>query len=127
MNNEDLRDMYKVLGSQITGPFTESQSIQGTLQSYQAQGIKFYGVDFILPSMAIVLDKIAFRLVEYFNESYSQMHPYDLVEATVHHMYKKPVLYRYVSCTVIEPADGQKFALPIGWGSENLPYLRETS
>lgn len=127
MNNEDLKDMYKILGSQITGPFTETQTIQGTLASYRAMGVRFYGLNFILPSMAVIVDKVAFRFVEYFNESYSRFHEFDLVEATVHHMFKKPVLYKYAACTVVEPAEDQKFALPIGWGSEHLPYLRESS
>lgn len=114
MNNEDLSDMYKVLGSQITGPFTEKTSIAGTIERFTSMGVRFYGVDFILPSMAVIVDKIAFRFVEYFNESYSRFHEYDLVDSTVHHMFKKPVLYRKVACSVIEPADGQKFALPLG-------------
>lgn len=114
MNNEDLSDMYKVLGSQITGPFTEKNSIAGTIERFTSMGVRFYGVDYILPSMAVIVDKIAFRFVEYFNESYSRFHEYDLVDATVHHMFKKPVLYRKVACSVIEPADGQKFALPLG-------------
>lgn len=114
MNNEDLRDMYRILGSQTAGPFTESKPVMGEIARYQEKGVKFYGVDFILPSMAMVVDKVAFRLVEYFNETYSQFHPYDLVEASVHHMFKKPVLYRYVAANVIELAEGQKFALPLG-------------
>lgn len=114
MNNEDLADMFKILGSQTAGPFTESRPVMSEVARYQAKGIKFYGVNFILPSMAVVVDKIAFRLIEYFNESYSMFHPYDLVEATVHHMYKKPVLYRKVACNVLELAEGQKFALPLG-------------
>lgn len=126
MNNEDLSDMYKVLGSQITGPFTEKTSIAGTIERFTSMGVRFYGVDFILPSMAVIVDKIAFRFVEYFNESYSRFHEYDLVDSTVHHMFKKPVLYRKVACSVIEPADGQKFALPLGWASEHLPYIRES-
>lgn len=127
MNNEDLNDMHMVLGSQIKGPFTEQTGLLDKLSEYKSKGVKFYGVDFILPSMAIVLDKIAFRLIEYFNESYSKFHEYDLVESTVHHLFKKPILYRYVNCSVIELADEQKFALPLAWASEHLPYLRETT
>lgn len=127
MNNEDLADMFKILGSQATGPFTERQDIRGTVSNYLAMGIKFYGVDFILPSMAVVLDKIGFRFIEYFNESYSRFHEYDLIDATVHHMFKKPVLYRKVACNVIELAEGQKFALPLGWASDHLPYIREAA
>lgn len=127
LNNEDLSDMFKVLGSQVTGPFTETSDIRGMLSYFTSMGVRFYGVNYILPSMAIVVDKIAFRFVEYFNESYSRFHEYDLIDATVHHMFKKPVLYRKVACNVIEPADGQKFALPLGWASEHLPYIREAS
>lgn len=127
LNNGDLTDMYRVIGSQIEGQIAETRSIRDTLQSYAARGVSFYGVNFILPSMCMIVDKAAFRLIEYFNESYSRFHEYDLIDATVHHMFKKPVLYRKVACTVLELAKGQKFALPIGWASEHLPYIRDNT
>lgn len=127
MNNEDLSDVLSVLGSQIKGAFTETSPHRGKVEEYLRMGVRFYGVDFILPSMAIVLDKVAFRFVEYLNESYSHFHEYDIVNSTVHHMMKKPVLYKKVACQVIELAEGQKYALPIGWASEHLPYIRDNS
>lgn len=126
MNPRDLTDMFIMKGSEIKGPFTEEQGLSGFLEAYMRMGVRFHGVKCIIPGMAVVVDKICFRLLEYFNESYSQFFPYDLVDATVHHMFKKPLLYRYVACNVVEPGVNQKFAVGVGWGSEHLPFLRET-
>lgn len=77
-------------------------------------GVSFYPVEYVPPGMAAIFDSVCFRLVEYFNESYSQFFPFDLIDATVHHMFKKPVLYTKVACTVVEPGKDQKYAAPIG-------------
>lgn len=125
MNKSELRDLMWLKGSDVQGPFTESMPIKEYFQTYLAKGVRFYGVDFMLPSMAIVLDKISFRLVEYYREVYNQFHAYDLVDSKIEHIYKKIVLYTKVACNTLELAAGQKYAAPIGWGSEILPMLTE--
>lgn len=127
MNWHDLDDIERMLGSQVLGPFTEQRAYASQLQSYRADGVNFHGVDFILPGFAIVLDRICFRLITYFNELFSEFFPYDLVDASIHHIMKKIVLYRYVACNVIELGKDQKYALPLAWASEHLPFLREQS
>lgn len=62
--------------------------------------------------MAIVMDRICFRFVEYFNTSAEKLHEYELVKSVLTHSFKRPLLYRKVACNVIEPAKGQKFAPP---------------
>lgn len=114
MNGEDLDDMRITLGSQAMGPFTEQRGMISAISEFESMGVTFYPVNFVLPGMAVVLDTICFRLVEYFNESYSDFFPFELIDATVHHMFKKPVLYRYTACTVIELGKDQKYAVPLG-------------
>lgn len=127
MNSMDLNDALNLKGSNVEGPFTEATPIRSGIQKYTAMGVRFYGLDYILPSMCIVLDKMAFRIIEYFNKVYDQFHAYDLVDSKVTHVYKKLVLYRIVACNTLELAKGQKYAVPIAWGSRHLPFLRESS
>lgn len=101
--------MLDVTGSPATGPFLADNPIRGRLANQMAKGVRFYPCPFILPAMAVCIDRTAFKLVRYFNESYNQFHPYQLVESRVDHMYIKPVLFRKVPCTVLEPAKGQKY------------------
>lgn len=101
--------MLDVTGSPATGPFLADNPIRGRLAAQMAKGVRFYPCPFILPAMAVCIDRTAFKLVRYFNESYNQFHPYQLVESRVDHMYIKPVLFRKVPCTILEPAKGQKY------------------
>lgn len=113
LNGEDLTDMNVMLGSDVYGPFTEQRAIGPQVKAFENRGISFYGVPYVLPGMAAVIDTVCFRLIEYFNETYSKFFEFDLVEAVVHHMMKRPILYRYTACTVIEPGKDQKYAAPI--------------
>lgn len=113
MNSMDLTDALNVKGSSVEGPFTDAMPIKSGIQKYLGMGVRFYGLDYILPSMCIVIDKLAFRIIEYFNREYDQFHAYDLVDSKVTHVYKKLVLYKIVACNTLELAKGQKYAVPI--------------
>lgn len=125
MNQDDYREMGLFTGSDLAGPFTDNKPMALAFEDHKSRGVSFYGVPFILPGMAIVMDEICYKFVEYFDETREQEFPYDMVESIIQHTYFKPMLFRKVTCNVIEPAKGQKYALPINWGSENMPFLRD--
>lgn len=111
MNDEDLSEMRtRLRGSEADGVFTEA--FNGKIERWEALGVTFYGLNFIAPGTAAIVDEIAFKMREYFSGDYVQFHPYDLVTSRIKHIYVKPVLYEKVVARVIMPAEGQQYAVP---------------
>lgn len=111
MNDEDLSEMRtRLRGSEADGVFTEA--FNGKIERWEALGVTFYGLNFIAPGTAAIVDEIAFKIREYFSGDYVQFHPYDLVTSRIKHIYVKPVLYEKVVARVIMPAEGQQYAVP---------------
>lgn len=127
LNKSDLRDIKSELGSSTTGDISFDFRLRDFFSEFQRKGVRFFPVDYILPSMAIILDKKCFRGVQYFNAKYENFFSYHVTESVVEHLYIKPCLYRYVNCVVVQPAKGQKYALPTDWASEYLPFFRDNS
>lgn len=124
MNNEDLSEIrFGLKGSEASGVFTEA--FNGKIERWEKQGVTFYGLNFVPPGTAAIVDKLAFSIKEYFHGDYSQFHAYDLVESRIKHLYVKPVLYQKVVARVIHPAKDQKYAVPSYWGSKNLSFIAQ--
>lgn len=124
MNNEDLSEIrFGLKGSEASGVFTEM--FNGKIERWERAGVTFYGLNFVAPGTAAIVDQVAFSLREYFHGDYEQFHAYDLITSRIKHVYVKPVLYEKVVSRVITPAAEQKYAVPAYWGSKNLPFLAE--
>lgn len=124
MNDEDLSEMRtRLRGSEADGVFTES--FNGKIERWEKLGVTFYGLNYIPPGTAAIVDELAFKLKEYFSGDYDQFHAYDLVTSRIKHIYVKPVLFEKVVARVIMPAEGQQYAVPAYWGSKNLAFLAQ--
>lgn len=77
MNSEDLTDARQVRGGLAIGMFADTKD--GTVSQWEAKGVKFYGVPFMLPGTFLILPRQAMSVVVYFDETYEEEYKYHLV------------------------------------------------
>lgn len=77
MNSEDLSDARQVRGGLAIGMFADTH--EGTVGQWEAKGVTFYGVPFMLPGTFLILPRQALSVIVYFDETYREEFKYHLV------------------------------------------------
>lgn len=107
MNLEDLKDSRKLVGGTPAGTFANIPN--GGIQDLEAQGVKFYGVPYMLPGTFLILPRYALNIITYFDELYTESFKFHLVDNWIRHTMLKVVAFGNVpghfgSMAVFQPS-----------------------
>lgn len=124
LNNEDYEEAKNdLVGSPAMGSFTGR--LNGIIDRLEAQGVNFLPLRYIVPGTAAIIDKAVFSIKEFYHSDNFEYFAYHLVESRIKHVFKQVVLYQKMVGRILQLAKGQKYAVPVWWGSKHLPVLTE--
>lgn len=89
MNSEDLKAGRVAVGGLELGMFSGTQNT--TIHQWEALGVTFQGVPYMLPGTFLILPRQALSVVVYFDQTYQETFNYHLVANHIRHTMAKVV------------------------------------